>query len=270
MTELELRQNVVNIAMGWHGRNEADGSFREILNVYNVCARRRGLYIMTDRDPWCAAFVTAVGEACGLSDTILPECHCERMIALYKRAGRWVEDDAYNARIGDLVMYDWQDSGSGDCTGEADHVGLIVSVTSFGYVVIEGNSSDAVQTRIIPLNGRYIRGFCLPDYAAAAEKSVGQQPVSESDTESDPAQEMPADRSTVNPPMLRRGSRGLSVTAMQGILIARGYDCGPDGADGDFGSNTEAALRRFQSANNLEVDGICGPASWRSLLGLMQ
>ncbi len=69
-------------------------------------------------------------------------------------------------------------------------------------------------------------------------------------------------------PMLRRGDRGGSVRAMQGILIACGCGCGTDGADGDFGANTEAALRRFQAENGLEADGICGDLSWKKLLGV--
>ena len=69
-------------------------------------------------------------------------------------------------------------------------------------------------------------------------------------------------------PMLRRGSRGESVKAMQAVLIADGCDCGPDGADGDFGPATEAALRRYQAENGLEADGVCGPMSWKKLLGV--
>ena len=69
-------------------------------------------------------------------------------------------------------------------------------------------------------------------------------------------------------PMLRRGSQGQSVRAMQGILIACGCGCGPTGADGDFGANTEAALRRFQQENGLDADGICGDKSWKKLLGV--
>ncbi len=71
-------------------------------------------------------------------------------------------------------------------------------------------------------------------------------------------------------PMLRRGSRGQSVRAMQGILLACGYDCGPSGPDGDFGANTETALRRFQKENELEADGICGDKSWKKLLGVSE
>ena len=35
--------------------------------------------------------------------------------------------------------------------------------------------------------------------------------------------------------MLKKGSTGSDVKTMQIMLIACGYSCGPDGADGDFG-----------------------------------
>ena len=52
---------------------------------------------------------------------------------------------------------------------------------------------------------------------------------------------------------------------LQQLLIARGYDVGPDGADGDFGRNTETALRLFQADNGLTVDGEAGAATLTAL-----
>jgi peptidoglycan hydrolase-like protein with peptidoglycan-binding domain len=37
-------------------------------------------------------------------------------------------------------------------------------------------------------------------------------------------------------------------------------------ADGEFGGDTETALRAYQKAHKLEVDGVCGPQTWTSLL----
>lgn len=73
---------------------------------------------------------------------------------------------------------------------------------------------------------------------------------------------------TLKVPVLKLGDRGEAVRAMQNLLIGSKISCGCYGADGDFGSATDYALRRFQRAKGLEVDGICGPLSWKKLLGV--
>lgn len=69
-------------------------------------------------------------------------------------------------------------------------------------------------------------------------------------------------------PMLQKGSCGDAVKALQNLLIGYGYNLGSYGADGDFGGKTDTALRAFQSARGLAVDGICGPKTWAKLLGV--
>ena len=54
---------------------------------------------------------------------------------------------------------------------------------------------------------------------------------------------------------------GAAVETMQKMLIKLGYSCGSSGADGDFGNNTLATLKKFQTENGLTVDGIYGPKS---------
>ncbi len=56
--------------------------------------------------------------------------------------------------------------------------------------------------------------------------------------------------------ILKKGDTGSGVTTMQTMLIACGFSCGPDGADGDFGKNTLAGLIAFQTANGLEATGV--------------
>ena len=76
--------------------------------------------------------------------------------------------------------------------------------------------------------------------------------------------------STGNPGMrnLKKGCKGDDVRALQILLIGYGFSCGSYGADGSFGSATDTALRAFQKANGLSVDGICGPKTWSKLLGI--
>lgn len=66
-------------------------------------------------------------------------------------------------------------------------------------------------------------------------------------------------------PTIRKGSRGQYVTLAQTKLIQQGYDVGRSGADGIFGTATEAALKMFQANHGLKQDGICGPLTWAAL-----
>lgn len=59
--------------------------------------------------------------------------------------------------------------------------------------------------------------------------------------------------------VLQKGSRGDEVKELQQNLTTLGYDT--QGTDGIFGSNTETAVRQFQKAYNLTVDGKAGPAT---------
>lgn len=65
--------------------------------------------------------------------------------------------------------------------------------------------------------------------------------------------------------MLKRGSSGPEVEALQRKLIAGGINPGP--VDGLFGTKTEAAVRSFQERHGLEVDGIAGPHTMEALAG---
>lgn len=64
-------------------------------------------------------------------------------------------------------------------------------------------------------------------------------------------------------PLLRSGSRGPAVIELQQALSKLGYNPGP--IDGIFGQKTEAAVRAFQSAKGLVVDGIVGPKTWAAI-----
>jgi peptidoglycan hydrolase-like protein with peptidoglycan-binding domain len=76
---------------------------------------------------------------------------------------------------------------------------------------------------------------------------------------------------TTTPPPLARALRlqdphiqGEDVKAAQRRLLALGY-AQVGAADGIFGPDTAAAVRTFQTLNDLEVDGILGPRTWGRL-----
>lgn len=174
MTGQDLRNKVVTAAQSWLGRKEADGSHREIIDLYNSHSPLARGYKVKYTDPWCAAFASAAAIQAGLTGIIPTECGCEEYIKRFQAMNAWVEEDAYLPAPGDYIFYDWQDDGKGDCTGRADHVGIVTSCDGRTVQVIEGNLNNAVGCRTLPVNGRYIRGYGTPDYGSAA--AGGQTP----------------------------------------------------------------------------------------------
>lgn len=75
----------------------------------------------------------------------------------------------------------------------------------------------------------------------------------------------PSAPATAGRPTLRNGSSGDVVKTLQTKLIALGYSFEPYGADGVFGSMTEARVRAFQLAAGISSDGIVGPQTWAAL-----
>ena len=249
------RSQIVAQARSWVGFNEEDGSHKKIIDIYNSQKPLPRGYAVKYTDAWCATTVSALAIACNATDIIPTECSCTKMIELAKEMGIWVEDESVTPMPGWLCVYDWQDNtaGDGDCKGNPDHIGIVECVVGDTITVIEGNYQNAVGRRPIRVNGKYIRGFIAPQYAAESKQTET--------TKTD-------DVCALNLKVLRKGSKGNTVKAMQTLLIGYGYFCGGYGADGDFGSGTESALRSFQKTKGLSVDGICGPKTWAKLLGV--
>lgn len=169
---------VVNQAKAWLGRKESNGTHKAIIDVYNSQKKLPRGYKVKYTDEWCATFVSAVAVKLGYTDIIPTECGCEKMIELFKVLGSWVENENRTPKPGDIIFYDWQDNGVGDCKGSSDHVGIVEKVSGGQIIVIEGNKGQAVSRRYLKINGRYIRGYGVPKYdtevktTATAKKSV--------------------------------------------------------------------------------------------------
>ena len=67
-----------------------------------------------------------------------------------------------------------------------------------------------------------------------------------------------------NIPFAQSGTKGPLAAAIQAALCDAGYSLD---IDGEFGPLTETALREYQKKNDLEVDGVAGPATYAKLLG---
>lgn len=164
------RQAVADLVNSWVGKNEADGSYKTIIEIYNSYKGTFPRGTKMDYSwPWCACTWSAAAIKLGYTPIMPIEISCYYLIEAAKKKGIWIENDAHVPKVGEGVLYYWKDGmnfATTDCTGVPDHVGTVTEVyEKAGYfVVTEGNYSNAVKKRTLLINGRYIRGFISPKY----------------------------------------------------------------------------------------------------------
>ena len=93
------------------------------------------------------------------------------------------------------------------------------------------------------------------------DSTLDTGPVATSASSSTPSEIAPDKDAT--PPALCRGEQGSWVVELQQGLTRHGF---PVATDDKFGPLTEDAVRAFQNANGLTVDGVVGPVTWAALL----
>ena len=123
--------------------------------------------------------------------------------------------------------------------GGSGHTGIVTSVSGGTVHTIEGNKADEVRRGSYSVNSPSIIGYGRPRYELIDGKVT--------------AEDMP---------LIKKGSKGDAVRKLQEMLNAKGYKLN---VDSDFGPATDAAVRAYQKANHLEVDGEVGQNTWSSL-----
>lgn len=246
------REDFVIRASEWIGTKEGSSGHKQIVRDYNkACDKGRQGSVDSK---WCAMFVGAVAEE---TDNVLKDgigvpvdysCGTgpHSVIEKAKKADIWVEKDSYIPRNGDLVIYEWDDDGVGDCTKGHDHIGIVSSVGTSSFIVVEGNKKSAVGTRTVNINGRFIRGFVACRFADEVNPSVpshytGEFPI------------LPSRG------YFKRNDKGIEVVKMQRVLEWISPGCLPKyGADGDIGNETINAVKVCQSILGCKTDGLYG------------
>lgn len=199
---------------------------------------------------WCVVYQWAGFRECGMPELFYgggKTASCSALMTYAKQHGQWVTEDF---REGDLLLLDF----TGKRT-KPTHIGWIDEVCPDALYTYEGNTSakendngGTVQRRLRRLSQAV--GAVRPDYAPQEKKTAA--PV--------------RNRTAVMLPVLRSGMKGGDVKIMQTAVTAAGFDCG--GTDGQFGTNTGAAVRAFQSSRGLETDGIVGVDTWTALFDI--
>ena len=213
--------------------------------------------------PWCNIFVNACFISCfgleiGAAMLYQPigsgSALCRASADFFKTAGAWIE----RGRMpdpGDVIFF--------YRSGEINHMGIVSRVVGGSIVTVEGNSSDQVAERCYSVSDSKIAGYGRPNWAAVEGKDIDAPTT---DHIGDATEKVDEPRFyALRMPYLSRGDFGELVAAVQTLLILEGYPCGPDGADGDFGPNTEAAVREFQEQLGLTADGVVGPETGAAL-----
>lgn len=192
---------------------------------------------------WCCMFVCAIflyvfGYPLARKILYQPEksyaAACKYAAQYFKNNNAW----SSRPQPGDQVFFK-------NRVGEICHTGIVEELGNGWIQTIEGNAQDMVGRHVYNNGDSYIAGFGRPNWALASDE--------------------PSPAPAPSHPTLKYGSNGKAVREMQEILIALGYKLPKFGADGDFGSETEKAVKAFQNAKGLEVDGIVGPLTWAAL-----
>lgn len=114
--------------------------------------------------PWCCTFVWDIFRMCGASNLFFngnKTASCTAVLNWARANGLIVNNSS--GRAGDIILFDW------DCSGDADHIGLIIEKNSNGsYTTVEGNTSltnNSNGGEVMERNRRdYIRAIIRPKY----------------------------------------------------------------------------------------------------------
>ena len=125
-------------------------------------------------------------------------------------------------------------------------------------------------------NNHFMSSWTWPEFIANVKqfRKEGTIILPDGKTIVDPETPEPTPRTggyMFTPSTVKKGSQGASVKLIQTLLKGLGYnntDGTPLKIDGDAGSNTDAAIRKYQGNNGLSVDGIAGKNTWAKIIGL--
>lgn len=195
----------------------------------------------------CSSFVISAFKKAGLP---LTATYTGNMKYDFLRNGFYVVTDGSLMR-GDVLLHEKNHTALylGD--------GMLVQASINEKGTIKGGAAGDQTGREIGVRTYYDYPWdCVLRYGVGVAENATTTTVSKTETVS------------TRIPTIREGSIGSAVLSMQLLLIHKwAISCGPDGADGDFGTNTDTALRRFQAQKGLVADGVCGHATWAALIG---
>ena len=153
-----MREKILSVANACIGTQENTERHQTIIDIYNHYPNKIRQYKITLYDPWCAAFVSAVFIAAGVSQLIPIDCSCWVMKLEGTERGMLRDKSRYVPKPGDIIFYKWQGKH------QVSHVGIVSEVKGSSLKVIEGNYNDKVGVRQIKLSYPYIDSYLEVNY----------------------------------------------------------------------------------------------------------
>lgn len=144
------------------------------------------------------------------------------------------------------------------------HVGVYIGG---GYAIEErGFNYGCVKTKVSAR--KWTHWYRLPfiDYGEGVSSGDGTASGGGAATGGNTSADTPETSYTLGSRLLKKGSEGTDVRDMQELLLQLGYALPRHGADGEYGSETESAVKAFQKAEGLEEDGKYGDKTHAALM----
>lgn len=232
---MNIRENIINKAKEYLGYKEGNNNDTIFGNWYGL-----------PNNPWCAMFISYIMNRVGISTDIVPKFASCTVGTNWFKDKRQFKDNKYIPQIGDIVFIIW-DIGN----NTPDHVGIVEKVENNTVYTIEGNRGDRVCEKSYGIGSAYIFGYGVPEY------ENGQATI-ENNTENKVGQQ-------ITYTLIKKGSKGNLVRIAQEKLIQKGYLLSKYGVDGDYGTETEIAVKELQRDSGIAIDGIIGNDTWRVL-----
>ncbi len=235
MTTAEKRKKVIETALKEVGTTE---------NPPNSNKTKYGAWYGINGVAWCAEFVSWVFNEAGIPlgkvDDEKGYRYCPSAYNFWKAH----DQITLNPEPGDIVLFDW----TGD--GKADHTGIFYKDNGDKktFTAIEGNTAIGNDsnggTVMIRKNRQYaaVKAFVHP--AIYDKETLLLPPISG----------------------LKKGDKGSTVTELQQKLKKLNYVLS---IDGEFGMETEKAVKAFQKENKFTADGIVTPQLMGSIDALL-
>lgn len=211
---------------------------------------------------WCAQWVSSVLNRAGVGDDVA-DISCTLMQKKMSNNVNWYEPLDW-PKPGDEIFFDFDHKIE---ERPLDHVGICIrfdeDTLDITYVNGNGSSAHYVTEQVLNVNatdkqGRKLVSYWMRYIGDLSERPADEEPKTE-EPETEPEDE-PADNKEIiiTARQLSKGMSGGDVKTLQRLLFADGYSVGKCGDDGEYGNDTEKAVRNYQEDHRLEVDGIAG------------